>query len=67
MAGGFKEFANTKDVKVLRPTGDTAASRRCTSTTRTCSTATRSRSICAPATPSSFREPGADGELERLS
>jgi polysaccharide export outer membrane protein len=22
MAGGFKEFANTKDVKVLRPTGD---------------------------------------------
>ena len=22
MAGGFKEFANTKDVKVLRPNGD---------------------------------------------
>ena len=22
MAGGFKEFANTKDVRVLRPNGD---------------------------------------------
>jgi polysaccharide biosynthesis/export protein len=25
MAGGFKEFANTKDVKVLRPSGDRGA------------------------------------------
>ena len=25
MAGGFKEFANTKDVKVLRPNGDRGA------------------------------------------
>ena len=29
MAGGFKEFANTKDVKVLRPKGGGDASRRC--------------------------------------
>ena len=43
MAGGFKEFANTKDVSVLRPDGHRTC-RRCGSTTRTRSTATPSRS-----------------------
>ena len=54
MAGGLKDFANTKDVKVLRPTAIAAASRRSSSTTRTSSTATPARSTSARATRSSF-------------
>ena len=35
MAGGFKEFANTKDVRMLRPHGGRTSIRRSSSTTRT--------------------------------
>ena len=52
MAGGLKDFADRKDIRILRKSVD-AARRRSRSTTRTRSRATRSRSSSGPATPSS--------------
>ena len=54
MAGGFKDFANTKNIRSSARRA--AGCRRSSSTTRTRSKGKgQARSTCSPATPSSFR------------